>query len=79
MFLKKTNTEGKIYLQVVQSYRDENGISRHKVICNLGRLDKLRKNESAKRILLELLELLLSDADKSSKEEHIQQSIQWKE
>ncbi len=77
MFLKKTHSEGKIYLQVVQSYRDENGISRHKVICNLGRLDKLRHNENARRILLELLELLLSDADKSSKEEHIQQSFHW--
>jgi len=77
MFLKKTNTEGKIYLQVVQSYRDKHGISRHKVICNLGRLDKLRKNESAKRILLELLELLMSDVDKSTKEEHIQQSFNW--
>ena len=78
MFLKKTHSEGKIYLQVVKSYRDENGISRHKVICNLGRLDKLRKDESARRILLELLELLMSDADKSSKEEHIQQSFNWK-
>ncbi|MEA1884048.1 MAG: hypothetical protein U9N62_05975 [Thermotogota bacterium] len=77
MFLKKTHSEGKIYLQVVQSYRDENGISRHKVICNLGRLDKLRRNENARRILLEILELLMSDADKSSKEEHIQQSFNW--
>lgn len=77
MFLKKTNTQGKIYLQVVQSYRDNHGISRHKVIFNLGRLDQLRKNESARRILLELLELLMSDADKSSKEEHIQQSFNW--
>ncbi len=77
MFLKKTNTEGKLYLQVVKSYRDKQGISRHKVICNLGRLDKLRKDESARRILLELLELLLSDADQSSKEEHIQQSFNW--
>jgi len=77
MFLKKTHSEGKIYLQVVQSYRDENGISRHKVICNLGRLDKLRHNENARKILLELLDLLLSDADKSSKEEPIQQSFNW--
>jgi hypothetical protein len=77
MFLKKTHTEGKIYLQVVQSYRDKQGVSRHKIICNLGRLDKLRKNESAKRILLELLDLLMSDADKSSKEEHIQQRFNW--
>ena len=65
-----------MYLQVVQSYRDKQGISRHKVICNLGRLDQLRKDESARRILLELLGLLLSDADKSS-EEHIQQSFNW--
>ncbi|MDN5360563.1 MAG: hypothetical protein PWQ84_1626 [Thermotogaceae bacterium] len=77
MFLKKTHAEGKIYLQVVQSYRDKQGVSRHKIICNLGRLDKLRKNESAKRILLELLDLLMSDADKSSKEEHIQQRFNW--
>ncbi len=77
MFLKKTRSEGRIYLQVVQSYRDKQGISRHKVICNLGRLDQLRKNESARRILLELLDLLLSDADKTSKEEYIQQTFNW--
>lgn len=77
MFLKKTHSDGKIYLQVVQSYRDTQGITRHKVICNLGRLDKLRKDESARRILLELLELLMSDADKSLKEEHIQQTFNW--
>lgn len=77
MFLKKTRTDGKIYLQVVQSYRDETGITRHRVICNLGRLDKLRRNESARRIILELLELLLENAGQPYEEEHIQQRFNW--
>lgn len=77
MFLKKTRTNSKTYLQVVQSYRDEKGISRHKVVCNLGRLDKLRNDENIRRLILELLELMLTDAGESPQEESIQQSFNW--
>lgn len=79
MFLKKTRSDGKLYLQIVESYRDEKGISRHRVICNLGRLDGLRQNESARKIILEVLELLLSDEDKPSADCSVQQRFHWEQ
>ena len=51
MFLKETKAKRKsgrvvTYLQLVSSYWDkERKIPRHKVVCNLGRLDRLDKNE----------------------------------
>ncbi len=77
MFLKKTRSNSKTYLQVVQSYRDEKGISRHKVICNLGRLDKLRSDKNTRKLILELLDLMLSDAEDSTQVESVQQSFNW--
>lgn len=43
MFLKSTTSKGNTYLQIVQSYRENNEI-KHKVIANLGRLDTLLAN-----------------------------------
>lgn len=51
MFLKETKAKRKsgrviTYLQLVSSYWDkERKIPRHKVVCNLGRLDRLDKRE----------------------------------
>ena len=51
MFLKETKAKRKsgqvvTYLQLVSSYWDkERKIPRHKVVCNLGRLDRLDKSE----------------------------------
>ena len=63
MFLKKTKSKEKIYLQVVHSFKDENNITRHKVLANLGRLDKLRMDKSILRILKELFTLLDDSLD----------------
>ncbi|MCB4205598.1 IS1634 family transposase [Deferribacterales bacterium Es71-Z0220] len=46
MYLKKTRSKQYTYLQVVESYRDDNGVPRHKVLFNLGRLDILKKDPS---------------------------------
>lgn len=41
MFVKYTKSGNYTYVQLVQSYRDSRGKSRHKVIANLGRKDTL--------------------------------------
>ena len=44
MYLRKNiGAKGKVYLSIVQGYRDEKGISRQKLIENLGYLDDLQK------------------------------------
>ena len=44
MFVKKIkNTKGRIFLEIVDGFRGENGISTHKVIEKLGYLDDLDK------------------------------------
>ena len=44
MYLRKNiGAKGKIYLSIVQGYRDEKGISRQKLIENLGYLEDLQK------------------------------------
>jgi len=77
MFLKKTKSKGKIYLQVVHSFKDDNNITRHKVLVNLGRLDKLREDESILRILRELDKLLDDSLDFSNGEVEGQQVLNW--
>ena len=77
MFLKKTKAKGKIYLQVVHSFKDENNITRHKVLANLGRLDKLRMDQSILRILKELFTLLDDSLDFPEGEVEGQQVLNW--
>ena len=43
MFLKKSKSHGKIYLSIVQGYRDENGKAKHRTIEKLGYLEDLKK------------------------------------
>ena len=43
MFLRKSLSNGKIYLSFVQGYRDENGKVKQKTIQKLGYLDDLKK------------------------------------
>ncbi len=54
MFLKHTKAKGNTYLQVVRSYKDANNVTRHEVLFNLGRLDKLKEDESVQRVIGEL-------------------------
>ena len=39
MFIKVTQTAGRRYAQLVESYRNEEGKPRQRTICTLGRLD----------------------------------------
>jgi len=39
MFMRINESGGRRYLQVVESYRNEAGKPRHRVVANLGRLD----------------------------------------
>jgi hypothetical protein len=39
MFMKVTQTAGRRYAQLVESYRNEEGNPRQRTICTLGRLD----------------------------------------
>ena len=43
MFLRKSNSHGKIYLSFVQGYRDENGNTKQKTIEKIGYLHDLEK------------------------------------
>ncbi|MGI6286752.1 IS1634 family transposase, partial [Neomoorella humiferrea] len=56
MFIKITKSREHQYVQLVQSYR-ENGVVKHKVLLNLGRLDEIENNPSFQRLGKRLLEL----------------------
>ena len=58
MFIKQTKSSGHTYIQIVQSYRDEKGATRHKLLLTLGRLDKLREDASFKSMLAKITELI---------------------
>jgi len=57
MFIKVTTSGKYQYVQVVESFRDKEGISRQKTIFNLGRLDQIQNNPSFQNIALKLLQL----------------------
>lgn len=44
MFLRKSISNGKIYLSFVHGYRDENGKVKQKTVEKLGYLDNLKKD-----------------------------------
>ncbi|PXF34841.1 hypothetical protein KU43_03665 [Mesotoga sp. SC_NapDC2] len=54
MFIKPTKSKNFTYAQLVESYRDEEGKNRHRVIFNLGRVED---NPSLLRIGQRLVEL----------------------
>lgn len=56
MFIKVTKSGKYEYVQLVKSYR-ENGVVKHKVILNFGRLDQIRNNPSIQRLAVRLQEL----------------------
>ena len=76
MFLKETKASGHTYLQVVQSYKD-NGQTRHKVIANLGRLDKLKNNDSVKNIIIQLNKLILGNYSFNHNKVKGQMTFNW--
>ena len=47
MFIKITESGGRRYAKLAEAYRDEKGISRQRIIANLGRVDAIQSSESA--------------------------------
>jgi len=60
MFVKITQIKDYCYIKVVESYRDEKGVTRHSTICNFGRLDRLKKDKSFVKSIAKL-NALVSD------------------
>jgi transposase len=58
VFIKTTKSKGRDYVKLVESYRDENKICRHKVLYNFGRLDLIRNNKSFLVAIKKLCELV---------------------
>lgn len=58
MHLKFTKSKNLTYLQIVESYRDENGVPRHRVLFNLGRLDVLKNDLSFHRVIAKIWETI---------------------
>lgn len=56
MFIKVTKSGKYEYVQLVNAYR-ENGVVKHKVLLNLGRLDQIADNPSIQRLSIRLQEL----------------------
>ena len=56
MWAKITTSKTYKYLQIIYSFRDEEGVSRQKVLWNAGRRDKY-KREDLEKIAFKLLEL----------------------
>ncbi len=62
MYIKLTRSKNHQYVQIVESYRDENGVPRHKVLFNFGRLDVLKKDLSFLKVI-EKLKSIISESD----------------
>ena len=62
MFMKKVRGGSKNkphdYLQIAESYRDENGKVRHRTICTLGRLDRLINEGTLKKLIKSMARFL---------------------
>ena len=57
MFIKSTKVKDYEYINLVESYRGENGSTKHRVLYNFGRRDLLCESKSFKKIVLKLCEL----------------------
>jgi hypothetical protein len=44
MFIKRTKVGGAVYIQITKSFREGKKV-KHKVVLNLGRLDKISKGD----------------------------------
>ena len=75
MFIKTTTSKGRDYVKLVESYRDENKISRHKVLYNFGRLDLIRDNKSFLIALKKLCELVNIEVYEDRTEKYSQAQI----
>lgn len=57
MFIKTTRAKKYEYIKLVESYRDENNVTRHKVLFNFGRLDLIKNNKSFINVVKKLCEI----------------------
>ena len=57
MFIKTTRTKGREYIKLVESYRDENNVTRHNVLFNFGRTDFIKNNKSFINVVKRLCEV----------------------
>ena len=57
MFIKTSRTNGYEYIKLVESYRDENNVTRHNVLFNFGRADKIKDTKSFANIVKRLCEI----------------------
>ena len=57
MFVKNIKAGNHTYVQIVESYK-ENGISKHRVLLNLGRIENIKGNKGFKRMIDSLYELM---------------------
>ncbi len=63
MYVKITKSKDHQYVQVVESYRDEKGVPRHKVLFNFGRLDVLKKDPSFLNVIEKLKSIITDNPD----------------
>lgn len=63
MYVKITKSKDHQYVQVVESYRDEKGVPRHKVLFNFGRLDALKKDPSFLNVIEKLKSIITDNPD----------------
>ena len=57
MFIKTTKAKDYEYIKLVESYRDENNITRHKVLFNFGRSDLIKNSKSFINMVKKLCEI----------------------
>ncbi|NLI93441.1 MAG: IS1634 family transposase [Peptococcaceae bacterium] len=57
MFVKITKAGKYEYVQIVRSFKDQDNVTRHEVLANLGRKDQLEDNPSFQRVIKKLAEL----------------------
>lgn len=63
MYVKITKSKDHKYVQIVESYRDEKGVPRHKVLFNFGRLDILKKDLSFLKVIEKLKSIITDNPD----------------
>ena len=58
MFIKTTKAKNYEYIKLVESYRDENNITRHRILYNFGRADLIKNNKSFINVVKKLCEIV---------------------
>ena len=57
MFIKATKSKGYEYIKLVESYRDENKVTRHRILFNFGRSDLIKNSKSFINMVKKLCEI----------------------